>query len=226
MQSRASARRCGRTSPNRRRCSEARGHVKPLPDPPFRDGSRPRGCACGGLNRAKRRSMLDTRRMRTPRGRRRSRTRRRLHFPTFMLGHWERYGFGFLVIDVADAAGKYVPIGHAGSSTSTRGRITGRKIMTRSNLGTQSSPAREAGVTSPSGPSSVDRGVRGVRSAAHFREVQSRQSEIGRRAFTLWYARARRNGKSAVVRDRAPGVVGRQPFRAGSDFRSSLLPYQ
>jgi RimJ/RimL family protein N-acetyltransferase len=35
-------------------------------------------------------------------------------FSTFMLGHWERYGFGFLVIDVADASDKYVSIGHAG----------------------------------------------------------------------------------------------------------------
>jgi RimJ/RimL family protein N-acetyltransferase len=31
-----------------------------------------------------------------------------------MLGHWERYGFGFLVMSVLDASGEATPIGHAG----------------------------------------------------------------------------------------------------------------
>jgi ribosomal-protein-alanine N-acetyltransferase len=35
-------------------------------------------------------------------------------FAAFMLGHWERYGFGFFVIDIADGFGKRISIGHAG----------------------------------------------------------------------------------------------------------------
>jgi [ribosomal protein S5]-alanine N-acetyltransferase len=35
-------------------------------------------------------------------------------FAAFMIGHWERYGFGFLVIDIVGASGKRVSIGHAG----------------------------------------------------------------------------------------------------------------
>jgi RimJ/RimL family protein N-acetyltransferase len=35
-------------------------------------------------------------------------------FAAFMLGHWDRYGFGFLVIDIADGFGKRTSIGHVG----------------------------------------------------------------------------------------------------------------
>lgn len=35
-------------------------------------------------------------------------------FAAFMLGHWDRYGFGFLVIDMVSDFGKPVSIGHAG----------------------------------------------------------------------------------------------------------------
>jgi RimJ/RimL family protein N-acetyltransferase len=31
-----------------------------------------------------------------------------------MLGHWDRFGFGFLVIEIAGSFEKHVPIGHAG----------------------------------------------------------------------------------------------------------------
>ncbi|MFZ1018400.1 MAG: GNAT family N-acetyltransferase [Candidatus Cybelea sp.] len=123
-----------------------------------------------------------------------------LAFSTFMLGHWERYGFGFLVIDVADAAGKYVPIGHAGFKYIDAWPNHWPENYDAIELGYSVRPRRaRPGLRHRSGPSSVDRGVRGVRSAAHFREVQSRQSEIRRRALTLWYEGARGNGKSALV---------------------------
>lgn len=35
-------------------------------------------------------------------------------FANFMVEHWNRYGFGFLVIDVVDDSRKLVSIGHAG----------------------------------------------------------------------------------------------------------------
>ena len=114
MQSRASARRCGRTSPNRLRCSEARGHVKPLPDAAF-----PRRIETARLRLRRPEQGEATIYARHAQDAYATRPEtlsdeKALAFSTFMLGHWERYGFGFLVIDVADAAGKYVPIGHAG----------------------------------------------------------------------------------------------------------------
>lgn len=33
-------------------------------------------------------------------------------FAAFMIGHWARFGFGFLVIDIFDDSGKREPIGH------------------------------------------------------------------------------------------------------------------
>jgi RimJ/RimL family protein N-acetyltransferase len=35
-------------------------------------------------------------------------------FAAFMLGHWYRYGFGFLVIDVAGAVDRGMSVGHVG----------------------------------------------------------------------------------------------------------------
>jgi RimJ/RimL family protein N-acetyltransferase len=35
-------------------------------------------------------------------------------FAAFMIGHWDRYGFGFLVIDIVRGFGRWVSIGHAG----------------------------------------------------------------------------------------------------------------
>jgi RimJ/RimL family protein N-acetyltransferase len=35
-------------------------------------------------------------------------------FADFMIGHWERYGFGFLVMHALDGSGNPLPIGHVG----------------------------------------------------------------------------------------------------------------
>jgi RimJ/RimL family protein N-acetyltransferase len=35
-------------------------------------------------------------------------------FAAFMIGHWDRYGFGFLIIDMVGGFGRPVSIGHAG----------------------------------------------------------------------------------------------------------------
>ncbi len=35
-------------------------------------------------------------------------------FAAFMIGHWDRYGFGFLVVDIVGGSGKLVSIGHVG----------------------------------------------------------------------------------------------------------------
>jgi RimJ/RimL family protein N-acetyltransferase len=35
-------------------------------------------------------------------------------FAVFMIEHWDRYGFGFLVIDVIDSSEAPAPVGHAG----------------------------------------------------------------------------------------------------------------
>src|ERR1700678_1023840 len=35
-------------------------------------------------------------------------------FATFMIAHWKRYGFGFLVMNAVDRSGNVTPIGHVG----------------------------------------------------------------------------------------------------------------